>query len=60
MRVKRPTRDQTFTVTCTEAEKMEVSRRAAEKDMTLSAYIRWLFSNYPASERKRRKEASND
>jgi hypothetical protein len=42
-------------VTVTEQEKEEVSRRAAEKDMTISAYIRWLLANYPASEKKRRK-----
>jgi hypothetical protein len=30
--------------------------------MTISAYIRWLLANYPASERKRRKakEAGQD
>ncbi len=60
MRVNRPVRDTNFSVPCTVEEKEEVARRAAEKDMTVSAYIRWLLKNYPASERKRRKEANND
>ena len=55
MKIQRPFRGCTFTVTATEEEKEEVSRRAAEKDMTVSAYIRWLLANYPASEKKRRK-----
>jgi hypothetical protein len=55
MKIKRVKRESTFSVTCTDEEKEEVSRRAAEKDMTISAYIRWLLANYPASERKRRK-----
>lgn len=55
MKIQRPFRGCTFTVTVTEEEKEEVGRRAAEKDMTISAYIRWLLANYPASERKRRK-----
>lgn len=58
MKIKRPKRASTFSVTCTDEEKEEVSRRAAEKDMTISAYIRWLLANYPASERKKRKEAA--
>lgn len=62
MKIQRPFRGSTFTVTVTEQEKEEVSRRAAEKDMTISAYIRWLLANYPASEKKRRKtkEAENN
>lgn len=62
MKIKRVKRESTFAVTCTDEEKEEVSRRAAEKDMTISAYIRWLLANYPASERKRRKakEAENN
>ena len=55
MRIKRPARTTGFSVPCTAEEKEEISRRAAEKDMTISAYIRWLLANYPASERKRHK-----
>lgn len=55
MKIQRPKRLSTFSVTCTEEEKEEVIIRAAEKDMTISAYIRWLLANYPASEKKRRK-----
>lgn len=50
MKIQRPFRGCTFTVTVTEEEKADVSRRAAEKDMTISAYIRWLV----------RKEAEQD
>ena len=50
MKIQRPFRGSTFTVTVTEQEKEEVSRRAAEKDMSISAYIRWLV----------RKEAEQD
>lgn len=60
MKIQRPFRGCTFTVTVTEEEKADVSRRAAEKDMTISAYIRWLLANYPASERKRRKAKEED
>lgn len=42
MKIQRPKRLSTFSVTCTDEEKAEVSRRAAEKDMSISAYIRWL------------------
>lgn len=60
MKIKRPERNTNFSVPCTVEEKEDVARRAAEKDMTISAYIRWLLKNYPASERKRRKEENND
>ena len=60
MKIRRPFRRCTFTVTVTDEEKEEVNRRAAEKDMTVSAYIRWLLANYPASERKRRKAKEAD
>lgn len=60
MRIKRPVRTTGFSVPCTEQEKEEISRRAAEKDMTISAYIRWLLANYPASEKKRRKAKEAD
>lgn len=50
MKIQRPKRLSTFSVTCTEEEKEEVIIRAAEKDMTISAYIRWLV----------RKEAEQD
>lgn len=60
MNIKRPERNTNFCVPCTLEEKEEVARRAAEKDMTVSAYVRWVLKNYPASDRKRRKEANND
>lgn len=57
MKINRPVRDTGFSVPCTVEEKNEICRRAAEKDMTISAYVRWVLKNYPSNERK---EENND
>lgn len=59
MRV-RPERNTGFSVPCTAEEKEELRRMAAEKDMTISAYVRWLVKNYPASKRRKAKETEQD
>jgi hypothetical protein len=57
--VNRPIRNTGFSVPCTEEEKEDLRRLAAEKDMTISAYVRWLVKTYPASKRRKAKEAEN-
>lgn len=60
MKVKRPTRDTGFSVPCTVEEKEELARLAAEKDMTISAYVRWLIKNASQRRRKAKGAAQND
>lgn len=59
MRIKRPERNTGFSVPCTEEEKEELRRLAADKDMTISAYVRWLIKNYPANQRRRKAKEEN-
>ncbi len=60
MNIKRPERNTNFCVPCTLEEKEEVARRAAEKDMTVSAYVRWVLKNYPKADNRKRKEAEQN
>lgn len=50
MKIKRPVRNETFTVTCTAEEKKEIFRRAAAADRTVSSYIRWLIKQVEGGE----------
>ena len=43
MRVKRPVRDQTFTVTCTAEEKRKLIKAAQKNGRTICGYVRWLI-----------------
>ena len=43
MKIKRPVRDQTFTVTCTMQEKKALIKKAQENGRTICGYVRWLI-----------------
>lgn len=42
MRIEKPVRDQTVSITCTEEEKEEIFRLARESGRTACGFIRWL------------------
>lgn len=44
MKIKKPVRDCTFTVTCTPDEKKEVFQRAQKAGLTVSGYVRWVLN----------------
>lgn len=60
MKIKRPARNTNFSVPCTEEEKEDVARKAAEMDMTVSAYVRWVLKNYSKADNRKKKEAGQN
>ena len=59
MKIEKPARVTGISVPCTMDEKEDLSRRAIEKDMSVSAYVRWLIKNYP-EKAKNRGDADED
>lgn len=55
MIVKRPERNTGFAVPCSAEEKEELRQKAATRDMTISAYVRWVLKNYPKADNRPRK-----
>lgn len=55
MIIKRPERTTGFTVPCSAEEKEELRQKAAARDMTISAYVRWVLKNYPKADNRPRK-----
>lgn len=54
MKIEKPVRDQTFTVTCTAEEKEAIFRKAREADRTVSGYIRWLVKQMEEKQNERK------
>lgn len=55
MIAKRPERNTGFAVPCSAEEKEDLRQKAAERDMTISAYVRWVLKNYPKADNRPRK-----
>lgn len=55
MIIKRPERTTGFAVPCSAEEKEELRKKAAARDMTISAYVRWVLKNYPKTDNRPRK-----
>lgn len=55
MIIKRPERTTGFAVPCSAEEKEELRQKAAARDMTISAYVRWVLKNYPKADNRPRK-----
>ena len=55
MKIEKPIRNQSFTVTCTEEEKRSVYLKAQKSGRTVSGYIRWLIKQMEDME-----DAEND
>lgn len=55
MKIEKPIRNQSFTVTCTEEEKNSIYLKAQESGRTVSGYIRWLIKQMEDME-----DAEND
>lgn len=60
MIVKRPERTTGFAVPCSAKEKEDLRQKAAFRDMTVSAYVRWVLKNYPQSDNDLLKEDGQD
>ena len=55
MIAKRPERNTGFAVPCSAEEKEDLRQKAAARDMTISAYVRWVLKNYPKADNRPRK-----
>lgn len=55
MTIKRPKRTTGFAVPCSAEEKEELRQKAVARDMTVSAYVRWVLKNYPKADNRPRK-----
>lgn len=51
MKVRKPVRDQTFTVTVTADEKKRLIKRAQDSGRTICGYVRWLILEAEKNER---------
>lgn len=60
MIAKRPERNTGFAVPCSAEEKEELRQKAAARDMTISAYVRWVLKNYPKADNRPRKAKEED
>lgn len=60
MIIKRPERTTGFAVPCSEEEKEELRQKAAARDMTISAYVRWVLKNYPKADNRPRKAKEDE
>jgi hypothetical protein len=58
--VNKPIRNTGFSVPCTEEEKEDLRQKAVFRDMTISAYVRWVLKNYPQTDNALLKEAEQD
>lgn len=51
----RPERNTGFAVPCSVEEKEDLRQKAVARDMTISAYVRWVLKNYPKADNRARK-----
>ncbi len=56
MIIKKPDRSTGFSVPCSEKEKEDLRQKAVFRDMTVSAYVRWVLKNYPQTDNDLLKE----